>query len=141
MPSGSFTATGVPGSRCAAGNAGTGAAIGAGAGLLAGTAVGSDNAREAAADVRAAYGHAYYDCMHEAGATQADAGYGDDYDDMPPPPPPPVYGYGPPPPAYYGYAPYGYPYYPYYYGPSVGFSFGIGGGHRWHGHRGGWRHR
>ena len=127
----------------AAGNAGTGAAIGAGAGLLAGTAVGSDNAREAAADVRAAYGRAYYDCMHEAGTAQADAGYGDDYDNMPPPPPP-GYVYGPPPPpypAYYGYGPYGYPYYPYYYGPSVGFSFGIGGGRGWGGHRGGWRHR
>ena len=125
----------------AAGNACTGAAIGAGAGLLAGTAVGSDNAREAAADVRAAYGRAYYDCMHEAGTAQADAGYGDDYDNMPPPPPP-GYVYGPPPPpypAYYGYAPYGYPYYPYYYGPSVGFSFGFGGGRHWGGGRG-WHH-
>jgi hypothetical protein len=122
----------------AAGNAGTGAAIGAGAGLLAGTAVGSSNAREAAADVRAAYSDAYYDCMHEAGlSAPVDADYG--YDDVPPPPP--AYAYGPPPPPVY-YRPYGYyPAYPYYYGPSVGFSFGFGGGHHWGGH--GWhgRHR
>ncbi len=119
----------------AAGNAGTGAAIGAGAGLLAGTAVGSSNAREAAADVRAAYGRAYWDCMHEANTVPAGAYDDYDYGDVPPPPPAYVYGPPPPPPAYY----YGaYPYYPYYYGPTVGFSFGFGGGHRWHGHHGGW---
>ena len=36
---------------------------GAGAGLIAGTAVGADNARHAANDVRAAYADAYYACM------------------------------------------------------------------------------
>jgi hypothetical protein len=128
----------------AAGNAGTGAAIGAGAGLLAGTAVGSSNAREAAADVREAYGRAYWDCMREAGSVPAGA-YDEAYDDVPPPPP--AYAYGPPPPPPVYYRPYGYyPYYPYYYGPtyygpSVGLSFGFGGGRHWGGH--GWhgRHR
>ncbi len=100
-----------------AGNAGLGAAAGAGAGLLAGTAIGSSNARAAASDVQAAYGEAYYACMHEDGRQTA-------YDA-----PPPGYGYGPPPPAYYYPPPYGYypyPYYP-YYGPSVSFGFGFGG--------------
>src|SRR6201985_3208899 len=67
----------------AGGNAGLGAAAGAGAGLLAGTAIGADNARHAASDVQAAYGDAYYACMHE---DQRAAGY---YDNGPPPP-----GYG-----------------------------------------------
>jgi hypothetical protein len=114
-----------------AGNAGLGAAAGAGAGLLAGTAIGSSNARAAASDVRAAYGDAYYACMHEDGREAA-------YDG-----PPPGYGYGPPPPAYYYPPPYGYyPYYP-YYGPSLSFGFGFGGGHGWGGrgfHGGGWGH-
>ena len=111
----------------AAGNAGLGAAAGAGAGLIAGTAVGADNARHAANDVRAAYGDAYYACMHEDGQQAAYGSYG---------PPPPGYGYPypPPPPYYYPYGPY--PYYPYYYGPSVTFGFGFG--HGWHG---GWHHR
>jgi hypothetical protein len=108
----------------AAGNPGLGAAAGAGAGLIVGTAVGADNAHHAAADVNAAYGNAYYACMHEDPGQQV-AGYG---------PPPPGYGYPypPPPPYYYGYGPY--PYYPYYYGPSVSFGFGFGG--RGWGHRG-----
>ena len=123
----------------AGGNAGLGAAAGAGAGLLAGTAIGADNARHAASDVQAAYGDAYYGCMHQ---DQRAAGY---YQDAPPPgygAPAygPGYGYGPPPPAYYYPAPYYAPY-PYYYGPSVSFGFGFGGGGHWgHGFRGGWRH-
>jgi hypothetical protein len=114
-----------------AGNAGLGAAAGAGAGLIAGTAIGSDNAHHAAADVQAAYGDAYYACMHEDGRSAA--GYG-----APPPGYGPGYGYGygPPPPGYYpppyGYGGYGYGY-P-YYGPNVSFGFGFGGGR----HRG-WR--
>lgn len=113
-----------------AGNAGAGAAIGAGAGLLAGTAVGASNANHAASDVQAAYGEAYYACMHEDGRSAAGYGYG---------PPPPGYDYPyPPPPAYYGYGPYPYPYYfgPGYYGPGI--SFGFYGGRGWHG---GWHHR
>ncbi len=108
----------------AAGNPGLGAAAGAGAGLIAGTAIGADNARHAANDVRAAYGDAYYACMHEDGQQAAYGSYG---------PPPPGYGYPypPPPPYYYPYGPY--PYSPYYYGPSVTFGFGFG--------RGGWHHR
>ena len=51
------------------------------------------------------------------------------------------YGYGYPGYGYPGYG-YGYPGYGYpYYGPSVGFSFGWGGG--WHGggwHGGSWHH-
>lgn len=113
----------------AGGNAGTGAAIGAGAGLLAGTAVGSANAQQAARDVEADYGRAYYDCMHEDGAARTAYDY----------PPPPGYAYPPPPPPAYYYGAYPYPY-PYYYGPSVTFGFGFGGGHWGHGYRG-WHHR
>ena len=114
------------------GHAGAGAAIGAGAGLIAGTAVGASNANHAAADVQAAYGDAYYACMHEDGRSAA--GYG--YDAPPPgygyPYPPPGYGY-----PYYGPGYYGPGYYPgYYYGPSVSFGFGFGG----RGYRGGWHH-
>ena len=87
--------------------------IGAGAGLIAGTAIGADNARHAASDVERAYADAYYACMDEADRP-ADAGYAYGA-------PPPGYGYGygpPPPPPYYGYGPYPYPYpYP-YYGPE-----------------------
>ena len=112
--------------------AGPGALIGAGAGLLAGTAIGSSNARAAAADVQAAYGDAYYACMDGREPQPAQYAYG-------PPPPPPVYYGPPPPPVYYAPAPYPYPYYygrP-YYGPSVRLNFGFGGG--W-GH-GGWGRR
>jgi hypothetical protein len=50
--------------------------------------------------------------------------------------PGPGYGAPPPPPYYYapyGYGPYGYPYYGGFYGPSVVFGFGgrYGYGHRW----------
>lgn len=122
----------------AAGNAGLGAAAGAGAGLIAGTAIGADNARHAARDVEADYADAYYACMHEDGRQAA-------YDA-----PPPGYAYGPPPPPPVYYYP-AYPYYPYYYGPSVSFGFGFGGGHWGHGwgghgwgggfHGGGFHHR
>jgi len=102
--------------------AGPGALIGAGAGLIAGTAIGSSNARHAAADVQAAYSDAYYACMADNGGPPPDGRYA--YG-------PPAPGYGPPPPGYY--APYPYPYpYPYYYGPAVRFDFGWGGrGRRW----------
>jgi len=116
----------------------------AGAGLLAGTAIGSDNARHAANDVQAAYSDAYYACMHE----DQRAGY---YDNGAPRPGY-GYGYGPPPPAYY-YPAYAYPY-PYYYSPGISLGFGFGGGwghrgwgggHGWGGgrgfHGGGFRHR
>jgi hypothetical protein len=114
-------------------SAGPGALIGAGAGLIAGTAIGSDNARHAAADVQAAYSDAYYACMADRGG----------------PPQPDRYAYGPPPPpAYYAPYPYPYPYYygpayygPAYYGPAIRLNFGFGGhwGGRgfggFHGHR------
>jgi hypothetical protein len=101
-----------------AGNAGLGAAAGAGAGLIAGTAIGSSNARDAARDVQAAYGDAYYACMHSDGRSAA--GYGPGYDAPPP-------GYYPPPPGYYYPPPGYYGPYPYYYGPAVSFGFGFGG--------------
>jgi len=108
-------------------NAGAGALIGAGAGLIAGTAIGSDNAHRAAADVERAYSDAYYACMDEADDRGPPPGdrryaYGPAYPD---------YDYGPPPPAYY--APYPYYYPPYYYGPSVSLGFGFGGYHGGHG--------
>lgn len=128
----------------AGGNAGLGAAAGAGAGLIAGTAIGADNARDAARNVEADYSDAYYGCMHQ---DQRQAAYYGDYDDAPPPPAYGYgYGYGPPPPVYYYPRPYYGGYAP-YYGPSLSFGFGFGGGHRgWGGgHRGyrggGWRHR
>jgi len=100
--------------------AGPGALIGAGAGLIAGTAIGSSNARHAAADVQAAYSDAYYACMADRDGPPPDGRY--------------AYGRPPPPPAYYApYArpyPYAYPY-PYYYGPAVRFNFGWGGGGRY----------
>jgi hypothetical protein len=105
--------------------AGAGALIGAGAGLIAGTAIGSSNARHAAADVQRAYSDAYYACMADNGGPPPPGGnaYG---------PPAGGYAYGPPPPGYYGPPP-PYPYYyPYYYGPTVRFGVGFGPGwHRW----------
>ena len=114
-----------------------GAAAGAGAGLIAGTAVGADNARHAASDVEADYGRAYYACMHEgwppgAPMPMTAAGYGD-YGDYPPPPPPPGY-----------YAPYRLSLLPLLLRPErAAFGFGFGGGMLgWHrGFHGGWRHR
>jgi hypothetical protein len=122
----------------AGGNAGLGAAAGAGAGLIAGTAIGADNARDAARNVEADYADAYYGCMHQ---DQRQAAYYND-NEYPGYAPPPAYGYGPPPAYYYPAPAYGY--YP-YYGPSLSFGFGFGGGHRgWggghHGFHGGGRH-
>ena len=94
-----------------------GAAIGAGAGLIAGTAIGADNARRAASDVERAYGDAYYACMGEADDGPDDA----DYADGPPPGSWLWSGAYPPPallPAALLRAYYPYPYYP-YYGPGV----------------------
>ena len=114
-------------------NAGAGALIGAGAGLIAGTAIGSDNARYAAADVDRAYSDAYYACMDEAddrGRDGRDYAYG---------PPPARTAYGPPPAYYAPYPAYYPPYYRPYYGPSISLGFGFGGsygggrgGHRGH---------
>jgi len=107
----------------AAGDAGAGAAIGAGAGLLGGAAVGSSNARRAAADVEAAYSDAYYACMDTA--RDDDIRGEGRYAYYPPPPPPPV--------VYYPYPVYpGSYYYPYprVYGPTFGFSFRVGPGYR-----------
>ena len=118
--------------------------IGAGAGLIAGTAIGQDNARRAASDVEQAYGDAYYACMNEA----------DDDRRRPYAP------YGPPPPVPMVMVPPGY------YGPplsptrllrvralslsllwpwiTAGYRLGGFGGFRggWHGghFRGRWRH-
>ena len=105
----------------AGGAAGAGAAIGGATGLLAGSAIGANNAQASAANVQQRYDIAYTQCMYGHGDTVQAApasgyagypgygypGYG--Y------PPPPAYPYGP---AYYGPAPA--------YGPS--FSIGIGGG-------------
>ncbi|HEX4273486.1 MAG TPA: hypothetical protein VHZ32_18995, partial [Rhizomicrobium sp.] len=68
------------------------AAAGAGAGLIGGTAVGSDNAREAAREVRHQYNRAYYGCMNQA-ANAPPPGYeapppDDGAPPMPAPPPP-----------------------------------------------------
>lgn len=112
------------------GAVGAGAAIGGATGLLAGSAIGANNAQASAANVQQRYNIAYTQCMYGHGDTVQAApppGYAGSY---------PGYGY-PPPPAYY---PYGPAYYgpPPYYGPS--FSIGIGGGwgdddwhhHHWH---------
>jgi len=120
----------------ASGNAGGGALIGGGVGLLAGTAAGQDNARRAAADVERAYGAAYYACMGEADAYPDDrtaTRYAYDY-----PPPRYAYDYYGPPPVYRPYYAAPYP----YFGPSISFGFGFGGGgyHRgFGGFRGGFR--
>ncbi len=114
----------------ASGNAGAGALIGGGTGLIAGTAIGANNARRASRDVERDYSDAYYACMGEADdRSQRDFAYDrpDDRD---------YAYYGPPPTVYY--APYPYYARP-YYGPSLSFGFGFGGG--WGGGRhGGFRH-
>jgi hypothetical protein len=102
------------------GAVGAGAAIGGATGLIAGSAIGANNAQAAGGNMQARYDGAYTQCMYAKGNTVqappvAYAAY-----------PAPGYGYYPPPP-YYGY---------YGYAPSVV----IGGGWGWGGWRGGgWR--
>lgn len=102
------------------GAVGAGAAIGGATGLLAGSAIGANNAAAAGGDVQARYDTAYTQCMYSKGNTvrSAPSGYAAGYGY-------PAYGYG-----------YGYPgpYYGGYYGPGVV----IGGGWGWGWGRGGW---
>ncbi|MEA2728642.1 MAG: hypothetical protein QOD93_6508 [Acetobacteraceae bacterium] len=107
------------------GAVGAGAAIGGATGLLAGSAIGANNAQAAGGNVQARYDTAYTQCMYSKGNTvqSAPGGY--------------AAGYGGYPVAAYGY-PAGYypgPYYgPGYYGPEVviGGGWGYGGGWRRH---------
>jgi len=98
--------------------AGTGAAIGGGTGLLAGSAIGANNAAAASAGTQQQYDIAYTQCMYAKGNTVQSA--------------PPGYAVYPAPYPYVAAYPYPY-YYPYAYGPSV--SIGVGGA--W---GGGWHH-
>ncbi len=110
---------------------GAGAAIGGATGLLAGSAIGANNAQAAGGNVQARYDSAYTQCMYSRGDTvqSAPAGY-------------PAYsggGYAPGyyPPAYYPPAYYPAPYYgPGYGGPAVVIGGGWGHGY---GYGGGWR--
>lgn len=103
------------------GAVGTGAAIGGATGLLAGSAIGANNAQASAWALQQRYDVAYTQCMYGHGDTvqaapggyPAYAGY-------------PAYGY----PAY-GYAVPYYPYGPAYYAPSVSIGVGWGGGWGW----------
>ena len=114
----------------AAGNAGAGAAIGAGTGLLAGSAIGADNAQTSAAGMQRNYDVTYAQCMSAAGESVpnpnavAPAGYG--Y-------PPPGYGYG----YGYGYAPPVAYAPPVYVAPPIGRGIGFGWGAGWGGGWGG----
>jgi hypothetical protein len=109
------------------GAVGAGAAIGGATGLLAGSAIGANNAQAAGGNVQARYDTAYTQCMYSKGNTvqSAPSGYAAGY------PggyyPGPYYGpaYGP---AYYGYG-----------GPTVIVGGGWGWGGGWRG--GGWHHR
>jgi hypothetical protein len=97
------------------GAVGAGAAIGGATGLLAGSAIGANNAQAAGGDVQARYDTAYTQCMYSKGNTvqSAPSGYARGY------------GY----PAGYGYPG---PYYGGYYGPAVvvGGGWGYGGWRR-----------
>jgi hypothetical protein len=115
----------------AGGAAGAGAAVGAGIGLLAGSAVGADQARSAGYSAQQIFDMAYSQCMTASGNKIEG-------------PIAPAYGYAAP-----GYAAPGYPApiyaapYPYYaapypyYGPSVviGPRWGYGYGYGWRGRR------
>jgi len=111
----------------AGGAAGTGAAIGAGTGLLAGSAIGANNAQASGYSLQSRYDMAYAQCLASTGnQVQTAAAYAAPYGYYPAYP---YWGrpyYGP----YYG----GY-YGPGFWGPSVGFGLGVGiGGYR--GYRG-----
>ena len=100
----------------AGGAMGAGAAIGGATGLLAGSAIGGNNAQASGAHAQQRYDAAYTQCMYSKGDSvhSQPAGYA---------------AYGAP----YGY-PAAYPYpYPYGYGPEVVIGGGWGGGGR------GWR--
>jgi hypothetical protein len=99
------------------GAVGAGAAIGGATGLLAGSAIGANNANISAAGMQRRYDMAYSQCMVAAGNTVQQPGY---------------YGAGYPAPAYAYPA---YPYYPspyYYGGPTVAVGIGYGWGPHWH---------
>jgi hypothetical protein len=106
--------------------AGPGAAIGAAAGLLAGSAIGANNAAAAYGSVQQYYDVNYTQCMFAHGNTVQ------------------------PPPSGFASYPYPYPAFPYaypgYYGPAFfapSVVVGFGGGWGWHGggwHGGGWHH-
>ncbi len=101
------------------GAAGAGAAIGGATGLLAGSAIGANNAQVAGGDIQQRYDVAYTQCMYSKGNSVQSAPSG--YVGYPEPYPYPVA--------------YPYLYYPYAYGPSV--AIGFGGGWGWGGR--GWR--
>lgn len=95
---------------------GAGAAVGGATGLLAGSAIGANNAQAAGAGTQARYDTSYTQCMYSRGNSvqSAPSGY--------------AYGY---PPGYAAYPyPPGYAYGPVYFGPSVMIGGGWGWGHR-----------
>jgi hypothetical protein len=96
----------------ASGNPGAGLAIGAGGGLLAGTAVASNHAFGAGGEVQRRYDNAYQQCMFSKGhqiPSAAPEPRRTRY--LPPPPPPRGYSSLPPPPPSRGYSAYRPPYY------------------------------
>jgi uncharacterized protein YcfJ len=95
------------------GAAGAGAAIGGATGLIAGTAIGANNAQAISSNAQTRYDTAYTQCMYSKGHTVQT-------------PPRYAYDYG----SYYDYFPYGYRY-PYAYGPLV-LGFGFDGFHHFH---------
>ncbi|PCD59539.1 hypothetical protein CN645_22215, partial [Burkholderia sp. IDO3] len=87
----------------AAFNGGTGAAVGAGAGLLAGSVVGAGAAQGSAYDIQRRYDYAYLQCMYASGNRVPvpggmSGGYGGRAQPSAPPMPPA--GIQPPPPRY-----------------------------------------
>ena len=110
----------------AGGSAGTGAAIGAGTGLLAGSAIGANNAQTSSHGLQARYDMAYTQCLASTGnKVQTAAAYASPY-------------------GHYGGYPYYSPYYggyygPGFYGPGLSMGLGFGLGHRHHFHGGGFR--
>lgn len=110
------------------GAVGAGAAIGGATGLLAGSAVGANQAQYAGASAQQRYDIAYTQCMYARGDSVQSAPSG--YVAYAAPYPVTAYPYP------YGYAyPYPYPYYGY---PGTSVSIGVGGGwgrgwgwHRW----------
>ena len=94
------------------GAVGAGAAIGGAPGLIAGSAIGANNAQAAGGNVQARYDTVYTQCMYSRGNSVQSAPTG--YASYP---------------AGYGYYPA--PYYP-YYGPTVIVGGGFGYGYGWH---------
>lgn len=132
--------------------AGAGAAVGAGVGLLAGSAIGAQNARISGAGMQYAYDQSYAQCMAsrgnqvQAGVVPPAAGYG--FGAVPYATPYATPYYAP----YYAAAPYSY-YAPAYPVPGITLGFGVYRGWGYHrpwyygrpyggggwGYRGGWR--